>query len=73
MFSFSYSSRHIINIPAEQRTNVILVMFAVEYAHWFYIDNYCEDDDDLRTCNIREFSRQSKKRIFIVVEHFHLL
>ncbi|CAF1369053.1 unnamed protein product [Adineta ricciae] len=51
-------SRHIINIPAEQRTNVILVMFAVEYAHWFYIDYYCEDDDDLHICNIRDFSRQ---------------
>ncbi|CAF1168766.1 unnamed protein product [Rotaria sordida] len=51
-------SRFIINIPAEQRDDLVRVLFAVELAHWFYIDFYCEDDDDLYVCNIREFAQQ---------------
>ncbi|UJR15093.1 hypothetical protein I4U23_002060 [Adineta vaga] len=51
-------SRFIINIPAEQRDDLVRVLFAVELAHWFYIDFYCEDDDDLRICNIKDFAQQ---------------
>ncbi|CAF3799329.1 unnamed protein product [Rotaria magnacalcarata] len=51
-------SRFIINIPAEQREDLVRVLFAVELAHWFYIDFYCEDDDDLYVCNIKEFAQQ---------------
>lgn len=51
-------SRFIINIPAEQREDLVRVLFAVELAHWFFIDFYCEDYNDLHVCNIREFSQQ---------------
>ncbi|CAF1076841.1 unnamed protein product [Adineta steineri] len=51
-------SRFIINIPAEQRDDLVRVLFAVELAHWFYIDFYCEDDVDLQICNIKDFAQQ---------------
>ncbi len=57
---FILSSRFIINIPAEQRDDLVRVLFAVELAHWYYIDYYCEDDNDLYICNIKEFAQQSK-------------
>ena len=56
----SNRSRFIINIPAEQREDLVRVLFAVELAHWFFIDFYCEDYNDLHVCNIREFAQQSK-------------
>ncbi|UJR31585.1 hypothetical protein I4U23_019072 [Adineta vaga] len=55
---YDLCSRFIINIPAEQREDLVRVLFAVELAHWFFIDFYCEDYNDLRVCNIREFAQQ---------------
>ncbi len=57
---FCIYSRFIINIPAEQREDLVRVLFAVELAHWFFIDFYCEDYNDLHVCNIKEFAQQSK-------------
>jgi len=54
------SSRFIISIPAEQREDLVRVLFAVELAHWFFIDFYCEDYNDLHVCSIKEFAQQSK-------------
>ena len=52
------SSRFIINIPAEQREDLVRVLFAVELAHWFFIDFYCEDSNDLHVCTIKDFAQQ---------------
>ena len=35
-------SRFIINIPEEERTDLIRIFFQIEIAHWFYLDFYCE-------------------------------
>lgn len=56
---FFIHSRFIINIPAEQREDLVRVLFAVELAHWFFIDFYCEDYNDLHVCSIKEFAQQS--------------
>lgn len=32
----------------------------MELAHWFFIDFYCEDYNDLHQCNIKEFAQQSR-------------
>ncbi len=53
-------SRFIINIPSEQRVDLVRILFAVELAHWYYIDFYCEDDNELHTCGIKDFAHQSK-------------
>lgn len=50
-------SRFIINIPQEERTNLVRVCFQIELAHWFYIDYYCSNDRGLPKCQFREFAR----------------
>ncbi len=64
-----FSSRFIINIPAEQREDLVRVLFAVELAHWFFIDFYCEDYNDLHVCNIKEFAQQSIYHCFVGFEN----
>lgn len=64
LFSSSFFSRFIINIPAEQREDLVRVLFAVELAHWFFIDFYCEDYNDLHVCSIKEFAQQSNSYSF---------
>ena len=58
-----HSSRFIINIPSEQREDLVRVLFAVELAHWFFIDFYCEDYNDLHVCNIKDFAQQSERQL----------
>lgn len=35
-------SRFIINVPEEERSDLIRIFFQIEIAHWFYLDFYCE-------------------------------
>lgn len=51
-------SRFIINIPDEERQDLIRVFFQIELAHWFYLDFYCAENPELRTCGIKDFSAQ---------------
>jgi len=66
-------SRFIINIPAEQREDLVRVLFAVELAHWFFIDFYCEDYNDLHVCNIREFAQQIFRHCPFLRDYVHNL
>lgn len=50
-------SRFIINIPQEERSDLIRVCFHIELAHWFYIDYYCSEQKELPKCQFREFAR----------------
>lgn len=50
-------SRFIINIPLEERSDLIRVCFHIELAHWFYIDYYCSEDEKLPKCQFKEFAR----------------
>lgn len=49
-------SRFIINIPQEERSDLVRVCFHIELAHWFYIDYYCEEKD-LPKCQFKDFAR----------------
>ena len=53
-------SRFIINIPPEQRDDIVRVFFAIELAHWHYVDFYREDNDDLPNYSLKEFAQQSE-------------
>jgi mRNA-decapping enzyme subunit 2 len=35
-------SRFIINVPEEERNDLIRIFFQIEFAHWFYLDFYCD-------------------------------
>ncbi|XP_064620031.1 m7GpppN-mRNA hydrolase-like [Lineus longissimus] len=51
-------SRFIINVPEEERQDLIRIFFQIELAHWFYLDFYCQDSPDLKPCGIKDFSAQ---------------
>lgn len=51
------SSRFIINVPEEERGDLIRVCFQIELAHWFYLDFYCEEDAKLPKCSLKDFIR----------------
>ena len=40
-------SRFIINIPEEERKDLIRICFQIELAHWFYVDEYVEGEDTI--------------------------
>lgn len=51
------SSRFIINVPNEERSDFIRICFQIELAHWFYLDFYCSAEDTrLVPCGIKQFA-----------------
>ncbi|XP_017793788.1 PREDICTED: m7GpppN-mRNA hydrolase [Habropoda laboriosa] len=51
------SSRFIINVPEEERKDLVRICFQIELAHWFYLDFYCTDENPkLRRCGMKEFA-----------------
>ena len=53
-------SRFLINIPEEERQDLIRIFFQVELAHWFYLDFYCEENQELKPVGIKDFSKQGQ-------------
>ncbi|XP_041361114.1 m7GpppN-mRNA hydrolase-like [Gigantopelta aegis] len=62
-------SRFIINIPEEERQDLIRIFFQIELAHWFYLDFYCAEDVELRTVSLRDFSVQIFHHIPFLTEY----
>ena len=62
-------SRFIINIPDEERTDLIRIFFQIELAHWFYLDFYCQENIDLKPCGIKEFSKQIFRHCPTLIKH----
>ncbi|XP_050664801.1 m7GpppN-mRNA hydrolase [Leptidea sinapis] len=63
-------SRFIINLPPEDRGNLVRICFQIELAHWFYLDYYCTDDSNrLNPCGIREFAAHIFQHVPQLREH----
>nr|CAG4637082.1 EOG090X07NG [Ceriodaphnia reticulata] len=57
-------SRFIINVPEEERKDLVRLFFQIELAHWFYIDFYCSEENSTRKqCNFKEFSANIFKHL----------
>lgn len=52
------SSRFIINVPYEERSDFIRISFQIELAHWFYLDFFCSAEvvHKLIPCGIKQFA-----------------
>ena len=62
-------SRFVINVPEEERKDLIRICFQLELAHWFYLDFYCSGTSVKsahKSCSIREFAA-------IMFKHIHFL
>lgn len=63
-------SRFIINLPAEDRGNLVRICFQIELAHWFYLDYYCTDESKkVYPCGIREFAAHIFQHVPQLREH----
>ncbi|XP_065086039.1 m7GpppN-mRNA hydrolase [Ochlerotatus camptorhynchus] len=60
-------SRFIINVPENERQNLIRVCFQIELAHWFYLDFYCVAQK--QKCGIKQFAYQLFQRIPFLLPH----
>jgi len=57
-------SRFIVNVPEEERKDLVRLCFQIELAHWFYIDFYCSEENSTRKhCNFKEFSANIFKHL----------
>ncbi|OAD60243.1 m7GpppN-mRNA hydrolase, partial [Eufriesea mexicana] len=64
------SSRFIINVPEEERKDLIRICFQIELAHWFYLDFYCTvENPKLKPCSMREFATQIFYHIPFLTPH----
>ncbi|XP_076334002.1 decapping mRNA 2 isoform X2 [Tachypleus tridentatus] len=62
-------SRFIINVPEEERNDLVRICFQIELAHWFYLDFYCSENPNLHQCNMKEFTHQIFNHIPFLKEH----
>ncbi|KAI8433975.1 hypothetical protein MSG28_012126 [Choristoneura fumiferana] len=63
-------SRFIINLPAEERDDLVRICFQMELAHWFYLDYYCTDEStSLHPCGIRDFAAHIFQHVPTLREH----
>lgn len=64
------SSRFIINVPEEERKDLVRICFQIELAHWFYLDFYCtEEYPKLRSCGMKEFATHIFQHIPFLKPH----
>ena len=65
-------SRFIVNVPEEERKDLVRLCFQIELAHWFYIDFYCSEENSSRKhCSFREFAANIFK-VEILMQQFVL-
>lgn len=50
-------SRFLLNIPNSEKDDMVRLCFQIEYAHWFYLDFYRQEDPSLPECRVREFAK----------------
>ncbi|XP_077285434.1 decapping mRNA 2 [Arctopsyche grandis] len=64
------SSRFIINIPEEDRADLVRICFQIELAHWFYLDFYCPDESyNVHPCGMKEFAAHIFQHIPFLQKH----
>uniref|UniRef100_A0A182QET0 m7GpppN-mRNA hydrolase n=1 Tax=Anopheles farauti TaxID=69004 RepID=A0A182QET0_9DIPT len=62
------ASRFIINVPVEERENLIRICFQIELAHWFYLDFYSAELK--QKCGIKQFAQQMFKHVPFLQPHW---
>ncbi len=50
------SSRFVINIPKEERNDLIRICFQIELAHWYYLDFICQTQHSLPKLKYKTFT-----------------
>lgn len=53
----SFVSRFLINIPEEERKDIVRLCFQIEAAHWFYVDFHRQEQPNLPPCGLKDFTK----------------
>lgn len=53
----SFLSRFLINIPEEERKDIVRLCFQIEAAHWFYVDFHRQEQPNLPPCGLKDFTK----------------
>ena len=48
-------SRFLINIPHNEKNDMVRICFQIELAHWYYIDFCRRENPDLPACGMKSF------------------
>jgi mRNA-decapping enzyme subunit 2 len=64
-----HDSRFIINLPQDERNDIVRVMFQVELAHWFYVDFHCVEKGDLPKLHLKTFAKIMFEHVSFLREH----
>nr|CAG4638508.1 EOG090X07NG [Cyclestheria hislopi] len=65
-------SRFIVNVPEEERKDLVRLCFQIELAHWFYIDFYCsEENSNRKHCSFKEFTANIFKHLSFLQNRLH--
>lgn len=62
-------SRFIINVPEEERKDLVRLCFQIELAHWFYLDFYCTEEQKMKPCGMKEFAMHIFQHIPLLTPH----
>ncbi|XP_054756281.2 m7GpppN-mRNA hydrolase-like [Lytechinus pictus] len=65
----SLCTRFLINIPDEERNDLIRAFFQIELAHWFYIDFFRVEQQGLPNCGMKEFSKAIFNHCPFLIDH----
>lgn len=61
-------TRFVINVPKEEKSDVIRVCFQIELAHWFYLDHCLQEFENLQAVGMKQFARQVFKACPFLIE-----
>nr|XP_002130621.1 m7GpppN-mRNA hydrolase [Ciona intestinalis] len=50
-------SRFLLNIPSQEKEDMIRLCFQIELAHWFYLDFFRAENNRLPDCRMKEFAK----------------
>lgn len=50
-------SRFLLNIPSQEKDDMVRLCFQIELSHWFYLDFYRAENTTLPDCRVREFTK----------------
>lgn len=50
-------SRFLLNIPQQEKEDMVRLCFQIELAHWFYLDFCRPEDPSLPDCRMYEFAK----------------
>lgn len=63
------AARFLINLPEDEKEDLVRVCFQVELAHWFYLDFYLSEYPHLSKCSMEQFAAHMFRHLPFLEEY----